>query len=109
MNGKNIIFVIAVILLFSAFIVFAFWMIRWQYSKADRLLETWAARNNYELIEKQDANFGDGPMGRRGSKTYVKYRIKVKDDNGNIKTGIVFLGNENTGVLSDEVRVEWDN
>ena len=84
-------------------------MIRWQYSKADRLLENWAAQNNYKLIEKQDANFGDGPLGRRGSKTYVKYRVKIEDENGNIKTGIVFLGSETTGVLSDEVRVEWDN
>ena len=106
MDGNNIVFIV---LLFGAFLAFAFWMIRWQYSKADRMLENWAAQNSYKLIEKQDANFGDGPLGRRGAKTHVKYRVKVEDAEGKAKIGIVYLGSESMGVLSDEVKVEWDN
>lgn len=109
MDGKNVLFIFLLVIVFGGVLVFAFWMIRWQYSKADRMLENWAAQNNYNLIKKQDANFGDGPLGRRGAKTQVKYRVKVEDANGQKKTGIVYLGGENTGVLSDEVRVEWDD
>ncbi len=73
------------------------------------MLENWATQNKYKLIEKQNANFADGPLGWRGAKTYVKYRVKVEDANGKTKTGVVYLGSENIGVLSNEVKVEWDN
>ncbi len=82
-------------------------MVRWQFSKADRMLENWTTGKNYRLIEKQNANFGDGPLGRRGAKTYVKYRITVEDADGKIKTRIIYLGSANSGVLSDEIKVEW--
>lgn len=109
MGGKNIFFVFFLVVIFGGIILFGIWMIRWQYSKADRLVENWAAQNNYKLLEKENANLGDGPLGRRGAKTYVKYRIKIEDNNGEIRTGTAFLGDENVGVLSDKVRVEWDN
>ena len=109
MDSKNIFFALFLVIIFGGILIFAFWMIRWQYSKADRMLENWAAQNNYKLLEKENANFGDGPLGRRGAKTYVKYRIRVEDITGKIRTGIAFLGDENVGVLSDKVRVEWDN
>ncbi len=73
------------------------------------MLENWRAQNKYKLIEKENANSGDGPLGRQGAKTHVKYRIKIEDTAGKTKTGIAYLGNENIGVLSDEVKVEWDN
>jgi len=109
MDGANISFILFLILFFGAFLAFAFWMIRWQFSKAGRILENWAAQNKYKLIEKQNANFGDGPLGRRGAKTNVKYRVKVEDKDSKTKTGIVYLGSENTGVLSDEIIVVWDD
>ena len=106
---KNIVFVIFLIVIFGGVLLFGWWMLRWQYSKADSMLENWATQNNYQILEKTDANEGDGPMGRRGSNTYVKYRIKVKTADGGTKTGIITLGSERTGVLSDEVKVDWDN
>ena len=109
MEGKNIFFVFFLVVVFGGILFLGIWMVRWQYSKADRLLEDWAAHNGYKLLEKENANFGDGPLGRRGAKTYVKYCIKAEDVNGRMKTGIAYLGSENTGVLSDEVKIEWDN
>jgi hypothetical protein len=109
METKNIMFIILLIIVFGGVLIFGWWMIRWQYSKADSMLDNWATQNNYKVLEKTDANVGDGPMGRRGASTFVKYRIKVQDPEGKIKTGIIILGNENTGVLSDEIKVNWDN
>jgi len=109
MDGKNIFFIFLLVLIFGGLLLFAFWMIRWQYSKADTLLKNWATQNNCKLIKKENANFGDGPLGRRGAKTHVKYRIKVEDGDGKTKTGIAYLGSENIGVLSNEVKVKWDD
>lgn len=109
MDGKNILFILLLAVVFGGVLIFALWMIRWQYSKADVLLDNWATQNHYKLLEKENANFGDGPLGRRGAKTQVKYRIKVEDENGTIKTGLAYLGGENVGVLSNEVKVEWDD
>lgn len=72
------------------------------------MLEKWATENNYQIVDKQNANFGDGPLGRRGSGTYVKYRIIVKDSGGMTKTGVITLGSKETGVLSNEIKVDWD-
>ncbi len=109
MDGTNISFILFLVLFFGAFLALAFWMIRWQFSKADQMLENWAAQNKYKLIEKQNANFNDGPLGWRGAKTHVKCRIKVEDAAGKTKTGIVYLGSANMGVLSNEVKVEWND
>ncbi|MGI8556423.1 MAG: hypothetical protein ACR2LT_08730 [Pyrinomonadaceae bacterium] len=102
-------FVLFIVALFGGILLFGWWMMRWQYSTADSLLENWTRQNKYKLIEKKDANFGDGPIGRRGSKRYVKYRIKIQDEKGNIKSGIIYLGDENIGTLSDEIKVDWDD
>lgn len=109
MDGANASFILFLVLFLGSFSAFAIWMLRWQFSKARRMLENWAAQNKYKLIEKQNANFNDGPLGWRGAKTYVKYRVKVRDTDGKTKTGIVYLGGENTGVLSNEIKVEWDD
>lgn len=103
------IFILFIILLFGAVLVFGWYLLNWQYSKADRMLEKWADQNSLKVIEKESANFGDGPIGRRGSATFVKYRIKTVDSGGRERNGVITLGNENTGVLSDEIRISWDN
>lgn len=105
---NNIVFIIFIILLFGAVLLFGWWMWTQQFSEADKMLEKWATENNYQIVDKQNANVGDGPMGRRGSGTYVKYKITVKDSSGAVKTGIITLGSKGTGVLSDEVNIDWD-
>jgi hypothetical protein len=38
----------------------------------------------------------------------IIYRIKAADDSGLVRRGSVRLGSAATGVLSDDVSVEWD-
>jgi len=107
-SGQNILFIFLVAALFAVFLIFAVWLMRWQFNKADRLLENWARENNYRILEKQNANFGDGPAGTRQSSSQVKYRIVVLDGGNRRKSGLVTIGSKNLGTLSDEIAVGWD-
>jgi lipopolysaccharide export LptBFGC system permease protein LptF len=96
--------------LFVAVALFGWWMFRWQYNKADSLLENWARDNNYTVVEKTDANPpGTGPKDRWAANKQIMYRVTVKDPDGKTKTGIVKLGSEGSGTLSNKVTVEWDD
>lgn len=107
-NESNVWFIFALVILFAAFIIFAFWLVRWQFNRADRLLENWASENEYRILEKRDANFGDGPTGTRQSSSQVKYRIVVADGNNQRRSGLAVVGSKSAGTLSDEVTVNWD-
>lgn len=106
-SGQNILFIFLIAALFAVFLIFAVWLLRWQFNKADRLLENWARENNYRILEKQNANFGDGPAGTRQASSQVKYRIVVIDGNDQRKSGLVTIGSKNLGTLSDEIVVAW--
>lgn len=108
-SRQDILFIFALVIFFAAFIIFAVWLMRWQFNKADRLLENWARENKYRILEKRNANFGDGPAGTRQASSQVKYRIAVVDENNQRKSGLATIGSKNLGTLSDEVMVDWDD
>ena len=89
--------------------IFGAWMVRWQFAKADRMLDNWARENGYTISKKRSANVGDGPMGARQATHAVKYRVTVADQAGHKRSGIIRLGSLQSGTLSDEVSMEWDN
>lgn len=106
---KSLMPIILIVLLFIAVLLFGWWMFKWQYQKADSLLDDWATKNNYTILEKQDANpSGTGPMDRYGSNKQVMYKIIVKNQAGETRSGIIKIGSEKTGTLSDEIEVIWD-
>jgi lipopolysaccharide export LptBFGC system permease protein LptF len=95
--------------LFVAVALFGWWVFRWQYNRADVLLDQWAHENNYTVIDKLDANpSGTGPKDRWAKNKQIMYRVTVKDSDGNTKSGVVKLGSEHSGTISDQVTVEWD-
>ncbi|MEZ5305656.1 MAG: hypothetical protein R2684_00780 [Pyrinomonadaceae bacterium] len=95
---------------FVAVIGFGIWMFRWQYGRADEALENWARDNNFKVLSKQDANPpGTGPKDRYAGNKQIWYRVTVEDAGGKKRTGIVKIGSESTGTLSDQISVEWDD
>ena len=106
---KNMLPFILIGLLFVAVLLFGWWMFQWQYNKADSILENWAKKNNFTVIEKVEANPpGTGPKDRNASNKQVMYKIKVEDDKGEKKSALVKIGSEKTGTLSEEIEVIWD-
>lgn len=108
-SKQIVLFIFLMAVLFVGFLIFAVWLMRWQFNKADRLLKNWARENNYRILEKQNANFGDGPAGTRQSSSQVKYQIVVIDSKDQRKSGLVTVGSKNLGTLSDEIVVGWDD
>lgn len=105
--GVTVITIAVVFLLIGAF---GWWLYKWQYSKADEILENWSKENGLTVIKKERANIdGTGPGVRYAGNTQVIYRIEAKDVDGNIRTGVAHIGSENTGTLSDQIDVVWEN
>lgn len=102
------VFFVLIACLFVAALCFGSWMLRWQFARAEALLEGWAAQNRLRIVHKARANVGDGPGGTRQSSKQVKYRVVVVDESGAQRSGVAHLGSRAMGTLSDEVSVEWD-
>ena len=108
MDTKRLLSFFVTGLLFATVLAFGLWMFRWQYNKADDLLNNWAQKEGYTIVSKEDANPpGTGPKDRYAGNRQIWYRVVLKDKNGDEKKAIVKLGSEGTGTLSDDVKVEW--
>ena len=94
--------------MFLLVIVAGWWMFRWQYDKADDLLNNWATSEGYTVVSKEDANPpGTGPKDRYAGNKQIWYRVTLKDKDGKERKALVKLGSEGTGTLSNDVKVEW--
>ena len=87
--------------------IFGVWLVRWQFRCSDQMLETWAREQGYTILKKQRANIGDGPMGTRQASRAVKYRVALTDQAGQTRRALVTLGSRSSGILAQEIAVEW--
>lgn len=72
------------------------------------LLDRWAARNEYRIIEADYRNFFRGPFFWTTSRGQAVYRVRVEGVAGIVQSGWVRCGSRSFGVLSDKVDVRWD-
>jgi len=98
-----------VLLLFGGMLALGVYMYRWQQHRGEETLRAWAAREGLRLLESEPANSpGTGPMNRNAADKRIVYRIKVEDQTGRIRRGLVRVGQPGVGALSDSLSVEWD-
>lgn len=101
--------IISALVVFGVLIAAGIYMYRWQLRKADSLLEEWAERSQLRILAKERANPpGTGPDAMRAANKQVMYRVTLVDAEGVERRGLVKLGTESTGVLSERVEVLWD-
>jgi hypothetical protein len=97
------------LMIFGAVLALGIFMLRWQYRRADELLDEWARHHSYRVLERQERTApGDGPMNRSARNKQVVYSVKLIDQDGNVRLAQVSVGSPETGVLSDRVSVEWE-
>ncbi len=102
--------VLLIVALFALVAAFGWWMYKWQYDRADQLLNDWARKNELEIVAKQNANPpGTGPSDRTAANKQVMFRVTVKDNSGKLRTGLIKVGSESAGTLSDQVTATWDD
>jgi hypothetical protein len=92
----------------GAFFVFGLVMTVWHYSRASDLVERWAQRNRYRILDRELRPLRRGPFWWRTTKGQEVYRVTVQDAGGNVRSGYVRCGSWAFGVLSDRVDVAWD-
>jgi hypothetical protein len=80
----------------------------WHVSRARSLLEEWARRNDFELVETEHRHLARGPFFWTTAKGQTVYRVMVRTRDGAVRKGWVRCGGFFLGLLSDHVDVRWD-
>ena len=77
-------------------------------SRAEQLVKKWAAENGYRLLLAEHRVFRKGPFMWSG-RTQAVYRVVIRDEWGDNRTGWVRFGDWWRGVFADGVEVRWDD
>jgi hypothetical protein len=81
--------------------------IAWHFRRSRSLLDRWAERNGYRVIEADYRKFFRGPFFWTSAKGQTVYRVTV-EVKGGVRTGWVRCGSWWLGLLSEQVEVRWD-
>jgi hypothetical protein len=86
----------------------AFLAIRWHTSRSRQLLEAWAARERFRIVEQRYRTLRKGPFFWTSSRGQAVYQVVVRDPAGIERRGWVRLGGFWRGLHSDQVEVAWE-
>jgi hypothetical protein len=79
----------------------------WHSIRSRALLDRWAERNGYRIIDADYRNFFRGPFFWTTARGQSVYRVTV-ELKGDVLKGWVRCGSRWFGLLSDQVEVRWD-
>jgi hypothetical protein len=79
----------------------------WHSRRSRTLLERWAERNGYRIIDADYRNFFRGPFFWTTAKGQTVYRVTM-EVKGVVQTGWVRCGTLWLGLFSDRAEVRWD-
>jgi hypothetical protein len=96
------------IILAGGFFIIAVVLIGFHYSRSNSLLQQWAERNHYRLVEQEYRTFFRGPFFWTTSRGQTVYYVTVEDSQGKRRKGWVRCGGWLLGMLSNNVEVAWD-
>jgi hypothetical protein len=81
----------------------------WHFSRSHSMLQRWADRNGYHIINRHYRHLFKGPFFWTSSRRQTVYSVTVVDQHGRRRTGWVRCGGWFLGLLSDHVDVRWDD
>ena len=84
-------------------------IVLWHSSRSRSILEQWAEKENYQILEKEYRIFRRGSFFWTSSKGQVVYYVKIRDSHGVIRSGLVRCGSWWAGVFSDKTEVKWNS
>ena len=78
--------------------------------RARRILEAWAAQNDYQILSSEVRWLRKGPfLTWRTSRNQIVYYITVRTFDGTIKNGWVRCGSFWLGTFQNKAEVRWDD
>jgi hypothetical protein len=85
--------------------IFSYKAMKKQREKSALLLKNWATKSVYTLLRQEARSFG--PFFGKSSNQHVYYII-VEDREGQRRRGWALCGGWFTGLMSEQVKVKWD-
>jgi hypothetical protein len=82
-------------------------MVWWSYARSRSILSQWAKDHSYEILESEYRFFLRGPFFWFTAKSQTVFFVKIRDPDGNIRTGWVRCGGWWLGLLSEKAEVKW--
>ncbi len=80
----------------------------WTFTRARRILESWAAENGYHIISSELRWLRRGPFFWTTSKNQVVYHVTVRIPEGTVKNGWVRCGSWWWGVFQNRAEARWE-
>jgi hypothetical protein len=81
----------------------------WHFSRSRSVLEQWAEANGYEILHSEFRNLFRGPFFWTSSKGQTVYYVRVRDRDGQERSGWVRCGGFWAGLFSDKAEVRWED
>jgi hypothetical protein len=97
------------VVVFAVIVVLGVLIIIWHFGRSDALLQQWAQRNGYRLLDHRYCWVFKGPFFWTTSKGQTVYRVTVEDEQGRRRSGWVRCGGWFMGLISDKVEARWDD
>jgi hypothetical protein len=96
------------ILMVFGIAIFVVLTMTWHFSRSRSVLEQWADQFGYEILHSEYRNFARGPFFWTTSKGQSVYYVRVRDSDGNVRTGWVRCGGWILGLMTDQAEVRWE-
>ncbi len=80
----------------------------WSGRRSRAIIDRWATENRYEVVSAKSHFLAAGPFTLRRFRGQTVYRIHIRDANGRESRGWVRCGGWLLGILSDDIKVQWD-
>ena len=96
------------VLLVPLAVILAIVSIFWHFRRSRAILESWAAENGLEILESDYRWFSKGPFFWTSSREQTVFYVKVRDQDGTVRTGWVRCGGWFVGLWSNRADVRWE-
>jgi hypothetical protein len=80
----------------------------WHHARSRQVLEEWARREGYELVQSEYRMLFRGPFFLTSSKGQTVYYVRVRDQNGRERSGYVRCGSWFFGLWTNDVEARWE-
>ncbi len=81
----------------------------WYFFRSKSLLQKWAAANGYEILHSEFKELDRGPFSRTGSAKQAVYHVRIRNRDGQERSGWVRCGGYWIGILNDKTEVQWED
>jgi hypothetical protein len=81
----------------------------WRHSRSTKLINAWARQSGFTILSAQRRLFSRGPFFLRSGKQQTVYHVTVRDGRGKTRAAYIRCGSWWIGLMSDDVKVEWDD